>query len=383
MKKFLLCSFVIISNLFAIAQNNKIVKVNRWQKTDDYKLLVEYIILNANGNESYDLKISFYDDKKTLQTAFSISGDFPKVTGIGPKTLYWDVLKDKQEFPIISNVVIEITSITGNEIAKKYNTISEKPIVAQYKPSNVRKSISFTSNPSGVNLIIDGKFAGITPYEAQDIENGNHTIQISQDDRSTSQEIYVSDYGTRVFNLNLPERKNKVIKPKKRTYIVLGGGVVSPMITKPDYNNPDLAYEFRLGFVKTIGVYARYTSNLSEDKVDYSIANLPNNYYYVLTSGKSFSRMGTVGGLMVKVKPIVFYAGVGWGYYNSLVKADLYDYSNDGFVKSINIGDNNSIEGIETNAGIILKFGGFGLSAGVSSIEFKYYEANLGIALFF
>ena len=171
--------------------------------------------------------------------------------------------------------------------------------------------------------------------------------------------------------------------PKKPTNFYFSGGLASPLITKLDNKELDYSYEFMLGLVKVIGVYAKFTSNFSEVKADYTIANLPNNYYYESTAERSFSRMGTVGGLMVKAKPIVFYAGAGWGYYNSLTKADLYNYSDDEFVKSINIGNKNSIEGIETNAGIILKLRGIGLSAGVSSIEFKYYEINLGIGLFF
>jgi hypothetical protein len=136
-----------------------------------------------------------------------------------------------------------------------------------------------------------------------------------------------------------------------------------------------------------MGIYFKYTTNLSKSSnTDYTINTLPSKYYYNSVSPSPVyytNRFGAVGGLMLNLKPIMLYAGAGYGYYNHYIEADMYNYFDGVFVKTINLGDKNSYAGLETEAGMIIYAGFIGVSVGVSSIEFKYKELTCGITLVF
>jgi len=42
-----------------------------------------------------------------------------------------------------------------------------------------------------------------------------------------------------------------------------------------------------------------------------------------------------------------------------------------------------SFQGVEAETGVVVRLGGFVLSAGVQSNSFKFYEANLGVGVMF
>lgn len=245
------------------------------------------------------------------------------------------------------------------------------------------------SNPSGLSEIqkesddFEGKLEASMLLDRSKLEQ-----QIT--DRN---KIYVNDFGGGALNpkkVNEPAFINGDIEIAeesidKQRSLYFSGGLTLPLIRKVEGSKPDLAYRILIGMtiLKSLGYYAQFTSNFSTQKSDYTVTNLPDNYYYNLSSQKYFSRLGAVAGLIYNITPVFFYAGVGWGYSNHMIKADLYNYSDNQLLKSINLGDKNSYQGIETNAGIILKFHRIGLSAGISSIRFKYYEISLGTGYFF
>ena len=180
-------------------------------------------------------------------------------------------------------------------------------------------------------------------------------------------------------------RKARQRESNKPTRIYLGYELSVPMIKDWDVSN-NFSHGVMLGVVKTVGVYCKvkFYSPDKDFRVDYTVNTIPSYLYYKTRSfQESYRRMGASGGLMLKFRPITFYAGAGGGYYWRYMDADLYDYAYDKVVDSIVLGDKNSIEGIQGDAGIIINIGRFGFSSGITTIEMKYYEVSAGIGFSF
>jgi len=246
---------------------------------------------------------------------------------------------------------------------------------------NSNKTI--TSNPSGAKVLVNGEEKGYTPFNYTML-NKEDAITINQKGYKTYKEtIYCDGKG---LSANLKPNGN-------RTRFFLEAGLTYPLMQKPTTSSSStttvsdsLTYSFTIGIVKTVGIYAKFTSNFSKQKVEYTVNTLPSNYYYETTSAKPVyytNRRGMVAGLMLNLKPVVFYAGAGYGYYNHFAKVDLYEYSSGNYLKNINLGDKNSCSGLETNGGLILCAGPITFSFGVSSIQFKYTELTGSIGLIF
>lgn len=180
---------------------------------------------------------------------------------------------------------------------------------------------------------------------------------------------------------------NKVsIKTKSNpTNLYIGVGAIKPLIFKADgrtLSNIDVGYSFTLGFVKTLGLYAKVNTNFSSISGDYTPSALPNIYYGVTDeySNSTFNRFSLVGGFMLKLSPVMLYVGAGKGHYYHYEKTDLYNYLDDSFVNKINL-TTMSFSGLEADAGLIINFNKVGISMGVSSFSFKYYEVNAGLGI--
>ena len=169
---------------------------------------------------------------------------------------------------------------------------------------------------------------------------------------------------------------------------MVGAGITYPLSTNAagsiTLNN--VGCNFRIGILKTVGVYTKVTSNFSTTALDYTIDNLPSTYYCqssTAVASSAYNRFGAVGGLLVNLDPIVLFAGAGWGNYKHYTTTNLYNYSDNSLVKSIHLGDKKSFTGIETNAGMMLNVNKFGITIEASSIQFKYMELSMGLAYTF
>ena len=191
--------------------------------------------------------------------------------------------------------------------------------------------------------------------------------------------VYINQNGTTSINTY---GKYKKTKPTK---LYLGIGVLKPMVFKADGTtlaNNDVGYNLMIGLVKTIGVYSKISTNFSTTFGDYKTTDLPNTFYInsIAESSPTFTRLGVVGGLMIDLKPTIMYFGAGKGFYYHLNKADLYNYWDNSYNRTINL-TTISESGFETDAGLIMKFNKLGLSLGVSSINFRYLEFNFGLGI--
>lgn len=289
---------------------------------------------------------------------------------------------DKQKIQIIAGVQKDIT----------------------LNPTPQLGTLEIQSFPINATITLDGENRGTTPTFLRKLLVGKYTLTLSLPNYTpiTKEITIVNNDTTQVKEVlskivpkeeirttsnesifkSLKTTSPKAVKVPKRTY--LEGGISYPLLQTAagKLADSDFCYHLKIGSFKTIGVYAEVISNLSSTTIDYTVDNLPIAYYGEPTTISSFNRFGAVGGFMLNVKPIMLYAGVGWGYYKQYVATDLYQYLDDNYVKSINLGNKNSFEGLETNAGFMIHGGkGLSLSFGVSSIEFKYYELALGLGL--
>lgn len=273
---------------------------------------------------------------------------------------------------------IEINNETSNSIYfGLFDCYSEKTI---------------SSNPSGATVLVNGEEKGMTPLI--------YTMLNKEDEIVINQKGY-QPYKGSISCDSKGLSANLTLDKGKRTHLYLEGGISFPLIDKSNSTNinttpvsgtssvtDSLIYTFRIGIVKTTGGYVKLTTNMSFKNFDYKKGNLPKEYYYVATSSTPVmytSRFGVVGGFMLNVKPVMFFAGAGYGYYNHYTTVNLYKYADDKLVdnKSYVLGDNNSIYGLELDGGFVL-YKGFGaISVSFSSIQFKYNELTLGLGLVF
>ena len=147
------------------------------------------------------------------------------------------------------------------------------------------------------------------------------------------------------------------------------------------YNPEQLLYRLMVGLVKRTGGYvkAKYNfNNLSTDgwECDDTGTLIGQEGSIPWFSGHTeTSRLAITGGLLQRLwKTGYVYAGAGWGYRT------LGWETTDGiWIKNTD----HSYTGVEAELGLVLRFGGFAISAGAQTNQFKYVEANVGIGIMF
>lgn len=140
---------------------------------------------------------------------------------------------------------------------------------------------------------------------------------------------------------------------------------------------PDFSFGAMLGAVRKAGLYVRFDSNFHRQTADYSCTrNGQAPYGQVWTTGRSvMSRFSVTGGALWHPLPwLSAYAGVGYG------ERGLYweDYSG----KWAQVSDA-SASGITADLGLVFNLDHFALSAGITAVAFRRFDAILGLGLFF
>jgi hypothetical protein len=208
-----------------------------------------------------------------------------------------------------------------------YAKISKTITIVEGKTTNVNETLSkgreitINSIPSGANVIVNSKDIGITPLNYT-VLNKQEAILLKKTGYETFKDILYFNGNDYTANL-VPKKKAELVDP----ILYLGVEIA------PGTPTDSVAFGIRTGYAGKIGPYLR-------------------------VKWSSNSRFGAVGGFMYHLKPFILYGGAGWG-------------------KTI------TLSGLETDAGVILNTGtkgaGWGLSIGVSSVQFKHYELTLGL----
>lgn len=147
-------------------------------------------------------------------------------------------------------------------------------------------------------------------------------------------------------------------------YLLLGGMAIHPSQTSGFV---------MLGAVKTVGGYIKFKTDFNFDE-SYDSEGLTTDSRY-FTGETQTGRYAFTGGLLWQVtQPILIYGGLGFGnrWANwKTVSGPIYR------VTDI------SHQGLEAEAGLMIKIQKLVLSGGVSATSFNYLEANIGVGIMF
>jgi len=343
------------------------------------------VSISTNTNEPTSL---FIDDKPIVKTPYKGNLTFGKHT----LRIEKDERTEEKEITIQDNggevnfiFTLPLKTIKNEEIKKE-------PTQIQLTGHNVK----IYSTPSDASLYIDGKFVGTTTYSGY-LNVGKHTVRVSKKGNVAEKTIRVDpDGGETSFSLEIQQasystNSKQIVETfhaDKTSFVYIASGISYPIIgsSSGGIMANSIGYEFKVGVSTSNpwGVYAKLASNFSNTTPEYSISTIPaSNYYEMDNSVKesSYSRMGAVAGAMLNLKPVMIYAGAGWGQYKHYVRANLYNYSDDSLVKSFILSDKSVFTGIETNLGVILYKRPFSISIGISNIQFRYTELALNVGL--
>ena len=141
---------------------------------------------------------------------------------------------------------------------------------------------------------------------------------------------------------------------------------------------PSMSFGLMLGYVQTVGGYAKFRSNFDFTAGAYnstSDCNIEGGGYLWPSGEKTETIMNVTGGLLIRAAKFMYpYFGAGYGSRNVLWK------DTDGAWVGIS---DYSFAGLSAEAGVIFKFGPVSLSAGVSNTAFKYTAAEVGLGVMF
>ena len=138
---------------------------------------------------------------------------------------------------------------------------------------------------------------------------------------------------------------------------------------------PQTSFGLTVGSVKKLGWYASLGSNFkfmnADYECDYSGAIDGASIEYSYSGDKTTSRFGATAGLVVRISdPVYAYVGGGYGFRNV-----FWELENGNWAKCTD----DSYRGVSMDAGLMLHFGGFGLSLGVQTIDMNYMETKIGL----
>ena len=241
--------------------------------------------------------------------------------------------------------------------------------------------IDITFAASDATLVFEGTVGEPVQYPGEwliRVPEGTTRIKISMEDAKPVEfNIPVAIESGMVYLMDLDVEE----AVKMRTLILptLSTGFAKPM---------HMSYGVMVGFCKVNGGYFRvktdFTFGLNADvEIDENglMADGVKGWY---TGENKKSRFAITGGYMRHLTELgdngSLYAYVGGGYGSRTLAWQTYGADGDyQYAKVVPA----SFKGIEAETGLIVRLGGFVLSAGVQTNSFKFYEANIGVGVMF
>ena len=148
------------------------------------------------------------------------------------------------------------------------------------------------------------------------------------------------------------------------------------------FNQAQSSYGLMLGFCKKNGGYLHAKSDFHfglNPSLSCDADGTINGIKGWFAGEPHKSRFAVTAGYLRQIlKPLYSYAGCGYG--SRVLAWEMY--GNDGNYDLVRVAPN-SFTGLEAELGLVCRLGGFALSAGIQTNQFKYYEANVGIGLMF
>lgn len=138
------------------------------------------------------------------------------------------------------------------------------------------------------------------------------------------------------------------------------------------------SFGIMVGIVKKAGGYVKAKYNFKNQSTDGECTsdgmNASGNELW-FSGNTASSRLAITGGALFRVAmPLYVYAGAGFGY-----KKLAWETMDERWIENTD----ETVSGIEAEAGLIFRAKNFAVSAGVQSNSFKYMEATVGIGIMF
>ncbi len=233
-----------------------------------------------------------------------------------------------------------------------------------------------TPKPASTPNIRPASSPTVKPSEQEDL-TPKETTESSKNDKWADENLenmpVFSEPGFMDETVAEVERSKKKRKKIKKNIFAL-------------YQTPFFTKEGSMGGMFAIagrsGVYAKFTSNFTFHKnglyyVTYKdCTHLGGPSYTTYYHDKNYnSHLTATAGYVQRLGiPLYLYAGCGYGY-----RLLVWRTSSDEYVKITD----HSYNGVATDIGAMFKFKFFTVSAGISSIDFKYSDINLGVGFAF
>ena len=148
------------------------------------------------------------------------------------------------------------------------------------------------------------------------------------------------------------------------------------------YNQSQQAFGLMLGLVRKNGGYVHAKTDFHFGLNPAVSCDAEGNIQGIkgwFSGNPHKSRFAVTAGYMRQVaEPL--YAFVGGGYGSRILAWEMY--GSEGSYDLVRVAPN-SFTGFEAELGLVFRLGGFALSAGVQTNQFKYFEANVGIGVMF
>ena len=242
--------------------------------------------------------------------------------------------------------------------------------------------IDITFAASDANLVFEGAVGDPVQYPGEwliHVPEGTTRIKISMEDAKPVEftipaNLAIESGMVYLMDLDIEEAV------KMRTLIMptFSTGFAKPM---------HMSYGIMVGFCKLNGGYFRIKTDFTfglKTTADTDAEGMIDGVKGWFTGETKKSRFAVTGGYMRHLTDLgdngSMYAYVGGGYGTRTVAWQMYgsegDYEYAKVVPS-------SFSGIEAETGLVFRFGGVVLSAGVQTNSFKFYEANVGIGVMF
>ncbi len=283
----------------------------------------------------------------------------------------------------------------GHRTEKQSLTLAkqEQKTVTLNAPQPIYGKLNLTSTPANCEVYLDGKMIGKSPDVFPNILIGEHSVELRKNGYETQRtKVNIEEGKIADISLNLqrtgsvaqqpevqqseakpqPQQNEKPAKPVKpapvRQTFVMANAAYSTA--------PQLSFGLTAGQVKRFGWYVNFMTNFNFTRGDfkcndggYPIGSSPSSY--TLIGESSTSRLSLTAGAVLRcAKPFCLYLGTGYGKRSLLWKTSDGSYAT---------ADDHSYQGLAVDAGTMLHFKGFSLSAGATSVGFGYWEAKLGI----
>lgn len=253
-------------------------------------------------------------------------------------------------------------------------------------PLPIYGSLNVESTPNFCMVYIDGKDMGTTPKAIPEILVGSHELRLSKEGYKDHTETITLAKGERKqVKADLqsdgttpppvrPQQPEQP-KPKKPTEEKPTSSIFFVMANAAYSIAPQTSFGLTVGSAKELGWYVSANSNFSFQNADYecdgdgNISGLTSEYSYFGT--QKTSRLSATAGIVVQITdPVYAYVGGGYGFRNLLWVFDTVKWAKN---------TDYSYQGLALDAGVMLHFGSFGISAGVQTVGFSYMEAKIGI----